>query len=83
MKDFTVIVGAPDAENEKNAEKSVTSSGKKDKVKIDIGGILDLISNFLDSCESRFIEMEKKEDKAADASGLKPYVVILEAVEEA
>lgn len=79
MKDFTVIVGTPDAENKKNAEKSATTSGKKEKVKIDIGGVLDLISDFLDSCESRFIEMEKKEERRADASGLKSYVVILEA----
>ena len=77
MKDFTVIVGAPSAENKNTAENPKTSPGKKEKSRIDIGGILDSISDFLDSCESRFIEMEEK--KKADPSGLKPYVVILEA----
>ena len=58
MKDFTVIVGAPSAENKNTAENPKTSPGKKEKSRIDIGGILD-------SCESRFIEMEEK--KKADA----------------
>ena len=79
MKDFTVIVGAPGTENMNATQMLKTTPGKKEKVRIDIGGVLDLVSNILDSCESRFIEMEKKEEKAADPSGLKPYMVILEA----
>ena len=87
MKDFTVILGAPSAENKKAAEKGKTTPGKKEKSRIDIGGVLDLISDFLDSCESRFMEMEEEkptqdelpEEKGADSTELKPYVVILEA----
>ena len=87
MKDFTMIVGAPCVENKNAAEKQKAPSDKKEKVKIDIGGVLDLISDFLDACESRFMEMEKEtpsqdeqlEEKGADSAELKPYVVILEA----
>ena len=87
MKDFTVILGAPSAENKNAAEKPKTSPNKKEKCRIDIGGILDSISDFLDSCESRFMEMEEEkpaqdelpEEKGADPTERKPYVVILEA----
>ena len=87
MKDFTLIVGAPGTESKNATEKCTTSPKQKEKVKIDIGGIIDSISDFLDSCESRFIEMgaekpaqeKQSTQKAADSSGLKPYVVILEA----
>ena len=87
MKDFTVILSAPSAENKKAAEKGKTSPSKKEKSRIDIGGILDSISDFLDSCESRFMEMEEEkptqdalpEEKGADPTERKPYVVILEA----
>ena len=87
MKDFTVIVGAPSTENKNAAEKPKTSPNKKEKSRIDIGGVLDLISDFLDSCESRFMEMEEEkptqnelnEEKGADSTERKPYVVILEA----
>lgn len=84
MKDFTVIVGAPSAENNKAGEKPKSSPEKKEKVRIDIGSVLDSISDFLDSSENRFIEMENNKaeqssKETADSSGLKPYVVILEA----
>ena len=87
MKDFTVILGAPSAENKNATEKPTTSPNKMEKCRIDIGGVLDLISDFLDSCESRFMEMEEEkptqnelpEEKGADSTERKPYVVILEA----
>ena len=87
MKNFTMIVGAPCAENKNAAEKQKAPSGRKEKVRIDIGGVLDLLSDFLDSCESRFMELDEEKpaqdeqlgEKVANSADLKPYVVILEA----
>ena len=84
MKDFTVIVGAPGTEKKNPKEGPETSPGNEAKVRINLDGILDPLADLFSFCESRLADSERKEPSKAERaveeqSGLKPYVVNLEA----